>query len=228
MQSVTSLTASWIFVAPLPSGFRLIEGKTSAWSVSAVQQLVADAFDLPIKMVTLEQASLYGRDNHRPVTVQSQGPSQFNSLSVSLLPHFKRWHIKGLLVLDCLHLYTYLIACTLRDATLKEYAEETNCTRICGKHKISHTHTNTHARAHRTPSTMPLLLLAASVWQIILTPEKTEEGEEKERLGVRQREVKRGEAVPCGITGGFEGSKWKREKGGGGVRIQGDITGKMA
>lgn len=142
MQSVTSLTASWIFVAPLPSGFRLIEGKTSAWSVSAVQQLVADAFDLPIKMVTLEQASLYGRDNHRPVTVQSQGPSQFNSLSVSLLPHFKRWHIKGLLVLDCLHLYTYLIACTLRDATLKEYAEVKKQTVHVSVESTKHTHTH--------------------------------------------------------------------------------------
>lgn len=148
MQSVTSLTASWIFVAPLPSGFRLIEGKTSAWSVSAVQQLVADAFDLPIKMVTLEQASLYGRDNHRPVTVQSQGPSQFNSLSVSLLPHFKRWHIKGLLVLDCLHLYTYLIACTLRDATLKEYAEVKKQTVDVSVESTKHTHTR--ARAQNT------------------------------------------------------------------------------
>lgn len=221
MQSVTSLTASWIFVAPLPSGFRLIEGKTSAWSVSAVQQLVADAFDLPIKMVTLEQASLYGRDNHRPVTVQSQGPSQFNSLSVSLLPHFKRWHIKGLLVLDCLHLYTYLIACTLRDATLKEYAEVKKQTVHVSVESTKHTHT------HRTPATMPLLLLAASVWLIILTPEKTEEGEERERLGVTQREVKRGEAVPCGITGGLEGSKWRREKEGW-VRIQADITDKTA
>lgn len=183
---------------------------------------MADAFDLPIKMVTLEQASLYGRDNHRPVTVQSQGLSQFNSLSVSLLPHFKRWHIKGLLVLDCLHLYTYLIACTLRDATFKEYAEVKKQT-VHVSVESTKSHTHRHAREHRTPATMPLLLLAASVWQIILTPEKTEEGEERERLGVRQRGVKRVEVAPCGITGGFEGSKWRREKEGW-VRIQGDIT----
>lgn len=45
--------------------------------------------------------------SHRAVTVQSQGPSQLNSLSVSLHPHFKRWHIKELLLLDCIHLYTH-------------------------------------------------------------------------------------------------------------------------
>lgn len=41
--------------------------------------------------------------SHRAVSVQSQGPAQFNSLSVALLPLFKRWHINELLLVG---LYT--------------------------------------------------------------------------------------------------------------------------
>lgn len=109
---------------------------------------MVDAFDLPIKMVTFEQPSLYGRDSHRAVSVQSQGPSQFYSLSVSLLPHFKRWHIKELLVLDCIHLYTHLIICTVRDtrtqdAQRQNTPSQTNFTHICGYTRIKQRITRT-------------------------------------------------------------------------------------
>lgn len=144
-----SVSPQWRAVSHIPAhfikflshpclvGFDLIEEKTSAWNVSAVEQLVVDAFDLPIKMVTFEQPSLYGRDSHRAVRVQSQGPSHFYSLSVSLLPHFKRWHIKELLVLDCIHLYTHLIICTVRDTRLLDTQRQNpqsqkNSTHICG------------------------------------------------------------------------------------------------
>lgn len=95
--------------------------------------------------------------SQRAVSVQSQGPSQLNSLSVPLLEHFKRWHINEPLLLYCIHLcmhrfdHTQRIICTSKNMCSHKY-----CTCI---------HRHKHARTHKT---LQCSFLGWMGWQMTL------------------------------------------------------------
>lgn len=157
--------------------------------------------------------------SQRAVSVQSQGPSQFNSLSVSLLPHFKRWHIKGLLLLDCIHLYTHKFDHT--HWTI--YTQHTGNIRKVTNSVLTpvdvHTHRNAQytyynaafwagcvGRWHCLTLSHLLSALPALLWDTARCTER-ESKREKEREGKRERKQKEDEVVPNGNTPGLGGSE---------------------
>lgn len=166
--------------------------------------------------------------SHRAVSVQSQGPSQFNSLSVSLLPHFKRWHIKELLLLDSIHLYTHKVDHTywaIYILTQRQHAQgHKHCTYSCGCTR-THSHTqNTYYNAafwagcvgrwHCLTLSHLLSALPALLWDIARCLEGKSK---KERNRERQREREKVRAremgwITCGSTPVLERSEKGRKR----------------